>query len=338
MSLKRALAQWKFQSQLRKFKRVYRWYNAEDVKPGMTVFLNGRVLEIGEYNLAVLGRITITSRSSGDPVAMYQVILTPHAGYQAFYQEGANLDPNDVLVSDLKRVVEDPVYSKIYYSTRIKRALVEEASLLLNNEGLRNLVKRVREEAIRKVEFPYWNLLGGALLAARILQNGQLYRRVPTAVVGALLASHRYLGLPDKAWKYLAGEETAGESIREVAEALKAEHPEQIRWMYGNLPDRKYVAEVIDYSMFMLGKIQKESQDLAEPAQAVGMAMAFDAATHDRPYRKGRPTDQVLKDLEESFLSGWEISADGTVTKRGRFDPKIWDGLVATVTGTDLRL
>ncbi len=329
------VGQFRLRSRLRRFERVYRWYNATDINIGMRVRIRGKLVAIDPGSLATLGRLVIATKTQHDPLDVFEVLVKPPQEYRAFFLEGPNLPTSDPVMDDFYRVLNDPYYEYMFYSKHIKSAVADEVSLIMNNEPLRSAMNAFREMATGRVSFPYWNTLGTAALAARALQNGQMYMFIWPVVIGAFLRGALYMGLAEHAWTNLASPEVGGKIVQEIAKHLRDLDLDHVGWIYEDLSDQKLVREIVEYSMFYLGKIRKEiPKDYKrprEPAQLVALAGAFDAGVHLRPYRKPVPKDEVIKELTEEFYSGWSISADGTVTDRGKFDPQVVKGFVATV-------
>ena len=342
MGLKQVFSRIKLRSQLKCFDRAYRWHNAGDIKMGMRVLIRGRVVPMGSRNLATLGRVVMESTRSSDPIGVFQVLTTPGPDYKAFLNEGVKLSESDQMVSDLNRAVNDPTYAHIFPNKRVKTAVVDEAAVVLNNEPLLNAMRTFRDAAMRNVLFPYWNALGTAVIAVRVMQNATMQKSIWPGVIGTYLRGLRYVALSEEAWRSIASDEGGGKSVQDLGAALKVGYLEQVGWIFEGLKDKDRITEIIEYSMFYLGKIKKDiPKDTRRPqeaAQVVAIAGAFDAATHPRPYRKAQKVGDIVQQLEEEFFSGWRISADGTVTDRGKFDPDVWEGFKQTVAPTSQRL
>ncbi len=329
------VGQLRLRLRLRRFERVYRWYNATDINMGMRVLIRGKLVAIDPGSLATLGRLVIATKTKHDPLDVFEVLVKPPEEYQAFFLEGPNLPTSDPVMDDFHRVLNDPDYEYIFYSKHIKSTVAREVSLIMNNEPLRNAMNTFREMAAERVSFPYWNTLGTAALATRALQNAQMYMFIWPALIGAFLRGALYMGLDERAWTNLASREVGGKVVQEIAGHLRNLDLDHVGWIYEDLSDQKLVKEIVEFSMFYLGKIRKEiPKDYKrprEPAQIVALAGAFDSGVHLRPYKKPVPRDQVIKELTEEFYTGWSISADGTVTDRGKFDPQVVKGFVTTV-------
>ncbi len=342
MGLKRIIGAIKLRKQLQRFERAYRWYNASDIRMGMRVLIRDRLVPMGSRNLATLGRVVMESKRSPDPLDVFHVLTTPAPDYRAFFSEGAPLPESDSLVDDLYRTVNDFAYSYIFSNKHVKTAVVDEASFVLNNEPLLNALRTFRDSAMKRVLFPYWNTLGTVVIVTRVLQNSGMHRYIWAAAIGTYLRGLRYVALGENAWSHIGSDEGGGPGIQELGVALKSGYLEQVGWIFDHLADKELITEIIEYSMFYIGKIKKEipkhTKRPREPAQIVALAGAFDAATHSRPYRKPISIDEIVKQLTEEFYSGWRISADGTVTDRGKFDPEVWESFRATVAPTSHRL
>ena len=340
--LKRALTEFLLRPKLRRFERIYRWYNCADIKIGMKARIEGKLMPIGQHNLATLGRVVMATKKWSDPLDIFQVLTKPSSDYRAFFFEGTNMESSDPLVEDLQRAVKDPIYDYIFYSKHIRTGVVDEVSLVLNNEPLRDAVNTFREGAIEKVSFPYWNTLRTALHATRALQKGRMYEIIWPTLIGTFLTGFLYGGLDSEAWDSRASGEDGETTVHEQIEAVRVGHLEHVGWMYEDLSDKKLVTEIIEYSMFYLGKARKEiPKDYKrprEPAQIVALAATYDAAVHPRPYRDAISMDEIVKQISDEFYSGWKVSADGTVTDRGKFDPEIIKSFQETVAPTTHRL
>jgi len=265
----------------------YRVTTADDGEAAVRIVATTRPdLVLLDVGLPSLDGFEVTRRLRGDLrlTTLPILLLTGRSG-EADTVAGLNAGADDFI---RKPVARGELLARIRSALRLRRALVGMEAAHAIVAALANAVEAKDGPTERHCERL-------AVLAARLGRRLQLPDAELDAVTyGALLHDVGKIGVPDhvltkpgvltdEEWILIRRHPEIGERICAPLQSFAAFGPiirhHHERWDGDGYPDRL------------------RGRDIPLGARIVGIVDAFDAITHDRPYRPARPLEQALQEL-----------------------------------------